>query len=244
MEIYRVSISRIEDLGDRVSVYYFDKPEGFGWDEGAHVHLALPGFNTGEFPDKALVRHMSILTLVDEKSVGVITRLDSSDSEYKRRLAAMKPGEECYLFKTGSALKLKRDGRPVVILSMGVAIGAARPLAISYANKPEGIPGMTSITVNRRESYPFQDEMERLTAPDLKLIHVKNRAAYRDALRGLSIENRPWFLIIGSDDFLRESIFALRDKGLPIDDMVVALKPEKRAALFNSLGLSAVGSEA
>ena len=56
MEIYRVSVSRIEDLGDRVSVYYFDKPEGFGWDEGAHVHLALPGFNTGEFPDKALVR--------------------------------------------------------------------------------------------------------------------------------------------------------------------------------------------
>ena len=37
MEIYRVRISRVDDLGDLVRVYYFDKPAGFDWDEGAHV---------------------------------------------------------------------------------------------------------------------------------------------------------------------------------------------------------------
>lgn len=238
MDIYRVEINRSEDLEGRVSVFYFDKPEGFDWDEGAHMHLALPGFNAGERPDKALVRHMSILTLPDEESVGVITRLDSSDSDYKRRLAVMKPGEECYLFKTGSALKLRRDGRPVVILTMGVAIGAARPLVLSFTGNPEGIPGMISLTVNRRENYPFRDEMERLSAPGLKLMQVNSRAAYREALNELSTQSRPWFLIIGSDDFMRESIFALRNKGVETRDMVVDLKPEKRAALFERLGIS------
>ena len=244
MDIYRAAIRRTEDMGSRVSLFYFDKPPGFGWDEGAHVHLALPGFNDTERPDKSLVRHMSILTLVDEQSVGVITRLDSSDSDYKRRLAAMGPGDECYLFKIGSALKLRRDGRPVAILTMGVAIGAARPLAISYAKNPQGIPRMISLTVNRRDDYPFRAEMEGLSAPGLKLMQAKSREAYREALRGLSTENSPRFLIIGSDEFMRESIFALRDKAVSPDDMVVDLKPEKRAALFDSLGLSAAGIQA
>ena len=89
MEIYRVRISRVDDLGDLVRVYYFDKPAGFDWDEGAHVHLGLPGFDAGEKRDKSLVRHMSILTLVEEDTVGVITRLDSSDSRYKLMIAGM-----------------------------------------------------------------------------------------------------------------------------------------------------------
>lgn len=237
MEIYRVRINRVDDLGDLVRVYYFDKPAGFDWDEGAHVHLGLPGFDAGEKRDKTLVRHMSILTLVEEDTVGVITRLDSSDSRYKLMITDMKPGDEASLFKIGSALRLKRDGRPVVILTMGVAVGAMRPLAISYANNPEGIPEMTAITVNRRDTYPFKEELEALEAPRLTLHHVKSRAAFQHALLGLILDNKPWFLIIGSNDFLRDCIYGLRDRGISPDDMVVDLKPEKRAVLFESLKL-------
>ena len=112
MEIYLVRINRVDDLGDLVRVYYFDKPAGFDWDEGAHVHLGLPGFDAGEKRDKTLVRHMSILTLVEEDTVGVITRLDSSDSRYKLMITDMKPGDEASLFKTGSALRLLQDLSP------------------------------------------------------------------------------------------------------------------------------------
>ena len=66
---------------------------------------------------------------------------------------------------------------------------------------------------------------------------MKRRAAFLHALLGLILDNKPWFLIIGSNDFLRDCIYALRDRGISPDDMVVDLKPEKRAVLFESLGL-------
>ena len=90
MDIQRVAILRMEDLGGQVKIYHLAKPADFSWAEGAHVHLALPGFNTGSAPDRDLVHHMSILTLVDEDEIGVITRLDSSDSRYNKDVVCAK----------------------------------------------------------------------------------------------------------------------------------------------------------
>lgn len=239
MDIYRVRINSIEDRGGPVKVYYTDKPEGFYWEEGAHVHLALPGFDAGERPDKTLVRHMSILTLPKEGRVGIITRLDSSDSRYKKTLSTLKPGDDVYLFKSRSVLRLRRDGRPVHILTMGVAVGAMRPLALSYADDPQGIPSMTGIIVDRREHYPFEEELSTLSAPSLHLVHARSRADFQDNLSRLSTQGKPWFLVIGSDAFIHDCIIALRERGVSLDDIIVDLKDEKRLELFHQLGLLA-----
>lgn len=237
MDIHRVAILAVDDLGDQVMVYHLAKPADFSWHEGAHVHLALPGFNAGSEPNRDLVRHMSILSLVEENEIAVITRLDSSDSLYKRTLATLTTGDELFLFKVGSALHLKRDGRPVVILTMGVAVGALRPLAQCYARDQEGIPALHSITVNHRADYPFRAELEALTVPHLKLEHVTGRAAYREALAALSLASNPWFLIVGSDNFLQESILTLQARGVAPSAMEVDLKPAKRDALLARLGI-------
>lgn len=243
MDIYRVTIKRIKHYDSRVKVYYFDKPENFDWAEGSHVHLGLPGFNIGERPNKELVRHMSILTLSEENEVGVITRLDSSASLYKQSLGKMQSGDEAYLFKSSSIMHLRRDGRPVVVAAMGVAIGALRPLVLSYSKNPQGVPYMHAITVNRAERYPFQEEIEALRADQLTVVHAKSRAQLQSSLRGLSTEQKPWFLLIGSDDFLLESIHTLQDLGIELKDIIVDLKAEKREALFKRLGLSLLTSQ-
>lgn len=154
-----------------------------------------------------------------------------------KTLSALKAGDELFLFKVGSALQLKRDGRPVVILTMGIASGAMRPLVLSYARDQAGIPAMHSITVNRQTDYPFRAELEAMSLPHLTLEHVTNRTAYRAAIASLSLDDNPWFLIVGSDDFLQESIMALYARGVATDAMVVDLKPEKRDALLARLGL-------
>lgn len=63
MKIYWTKINKIIDETSEIKTYLLDCPENFTWEEGAHTHLALEGFNAGDKPNKSLVRHMSISTL-------------------------------------------------------------------------------------------------------------------------------------------------------------------------------------
>lgn len=82
--IYPVKLLETRDFGGAARAFYFEKPQGFSWDEAAHMHLALPGFDEGGVRNKALIHHLSIITLPEEGRVGFLTRLDSSDSVYKK----------------------------------------------------------------------------------------------------------------------------------------------------------------
>lgn len=75
MQIYWTTLVDVIDEATDTKTFYLDLPEGFTWEEGAHTHLALEGFNSGEKPDKGLVRHMSIATLPEENTIGITTRL-------------------------------------------------------------------------------------------------------------------------------------------------------------------------
>jgi hypothetical protein len=234
--IYPVKLLETRDFGGAARAFYFEKPQGFSWDEAAHMHLALPGFDEGGVRNKALIHHLSIITLPEEGRVGFLTRLDSSDSVYKKTLAGLKTGDSVYLFKPGSILRLRRDGRPVVLLSMGVGAGVLRPLALRYAKNQEGIPSFTACLAARGEGYPFEEELAGLRAPGLAIRACSGRAAFAHALESLPFENSALYLIVGSDSFIKGCIDTLLEKGVSLDDMVIDLKPEKRAALLERLG--------
>src|SRR5699024_5923331 len=117
MQIYWTKINKIVDETSDVKTYYLDLPEGFVWDEGAHTHLALKGFNEGNKPNRGLVRHMSICTMPNEKTIGITTRIKDLCSEYKTFLETHQVGDEVALFKTYSNVPLKRDNRNVYLLS-------------------------------------------------------------------------------------------------------------------------------
>ena len=71
MKIYWTKINKIVDESSNVKTYMLDRPEGFSWEEGAHTHLALEGFNAGDKPNRSLIRHMSISTLPHEDAIGI-----------------------------------------------------------------------------------------------------------------------------------------------------------------------------
>lgn len=78
MKIYWTKISKIIDETSENKTYLLDCPENFTWEEGAHTHLALEGFNAGDKPNKRLVCYMSISTLPEENVIGITTRIVSS----------------------------------------------------------------------------------------------------------------------------------------------------------------------
>src|SRR5690625_5478770 len=75
MKIYWTKINKIIEESQEVKTYLLDCPEGFTWEEGAHTHFALEGFNAGDKPNRSLIRHMSITTLPNENSIGITTRI-------------------------------------------------------------------------------------------------------------------------------------------------------------------------
>ena len=237
MELHQVAINQIKAEGERINSFYFPVPDDFRWEEGAHIHVALEGFNEGDVRNKELVRHMSITTLPEEGRLGFTTRLDSSDSVYKRALSRHRVGDPLYLFKSGSRLTLRREERPLVVFSMGVAMSAVRPLALCYAQNRQGIASLRSITVNSRQTYPFQEELQALNAPGLSLCHLRHRAELTEEIERLDFLNHPLYYVVGSDEFLRDVITLLRQRGAEDGDIILDMKAEKRSALYERMGL-------
>ena len=99
---HRVKILDIIDEAQGTKTYLLEKPEDFTWDEGAHTHIGLLGFDKGERPNKEWVRHMSIMTLPEENSIGFTTRITYPMSEFKEKLSKLQIGDEIILFKIGS----------------------------------------------------------------------------------------------------------------------------------------------
>ncbi|MDD2214708.1 MAG: hypothetical protein PHR21_09265, partial [Oscillospiraceae bacterium] len=115
-------------------------PQVQSWEPGAHTHVALPDFMQKEGPIRDLVRHMSICTLPEEGRLSFVTRINRQPTVFKTRLFQAKPGDTLALFKIGSCLPLARDGRPLVMLTMGLAAATIRPLLLAASRNAQGIP--------------------------------------------------------------------------------------------------------
>src|SRR5690625_1151370 len=148
MQIYWLKINKIVDENSEVKTYYLDCPEDFTWEEGAHTHLAMKGFNEGERPNRGLIRHMSICTLPDEGPIGITTRNKDLCSEYKEVLRTLKVGDEVALFKTHSNVPLRREDKNVYLLSAGVGLATFRPLILDYFDRPDNIKQMYSLNID------------------------------------------------------------------------------------------------
>ena len=132
MEIYWTKIKEIIEETPEIKTFHLECPEGVTWEEGAHIHLALEGFNAGEKPNRALVRHMSISTVQKEAAIGITTRLKAERSEFKTILGNLSIGDQVAVFKIKSNLALRREERNVYLLSSGVGLASFRPLVLQY----------------------------------------------------------------------------------------------------------------
>ena len=168
MENYKLRIIDIVEEAPGIKSYYFEKPLDLDWLEGAHVHIGHIGFDEGELPNKALIRHMSITTLPSQNKLGITTRVPGSCSEFKERLSQLNIGDEVIFFKFGSRMYLRHEKRPLVLLSMGVGMATIRPMLLAYHNDPSDIPFLINVNVNSRKEYLFRTELEQQT------VHANN----------------------------------------------------------------------
>lgn len=226
MEKYRLKITDIVDEVEGTRTYYMDMPQDFSWDEGSHAHIGLSGFDQGEMPVKEWVRHMSIMTLPDERKIGFTTRKRENCSEFKEKLFQSEIGDEIVVFKPGSRMSLRRENRPVILLSMGVGIATMRPLVLAYSKNSDGIPMMTNVNVDATGDFLYRKDLDHLACDCYINLWLDGRQKLHSYLENLNYEDRPVFYLVGSDPFIIDLIHRLRGKGVLQEDLVIDKKPE------------------
>lgn len=223
MEKYRLSIVDIIDESPNTKTYILEKPESLTWDEGSHIHLALEDYDKDEVPNKALVRHMSIMSNWDENKIAFTTRFVEPHSPFKEGLAHLTKGDHLKVFKVNSRMTLRRENRPLVLISMGVGLATMRPLIHRFHQDSTSIPMLVNLNVDANEKALYQDELEGLRNGRLQLHWCKSRLELFNALECLNIEN-PIYYVVGSDLFLRTILKRLKAKGISKDDIVIDKK--------------------
>lgn len=236
-------LTRIVDEGPEVKTYYFSVPQDCTWTPGAHLHVGLPElvFDGERHPD--LVRHMSICTLPGGE-LGFTTRLNTSDSHFKSVLRGAQLGDQYTFFRCGCAIGLRRDDRPVVLLSQGVGVAAMRPLSLEYQRDQRGVPLLVNLTVDRADQGIFEAELAGLGAPNYLYRRARNRADFAESVRALpqGVGDLPpvniadsWVAVIGSDQFMADTVQLARSLGADDDLILVDLPLRKRTAFFAGL---------
>src|SRR5690625_776709 len=160
MQIYWTKINKIIEETPEVKTYLLDCPEDYTWEEGAHVHMALEGFNAGDKPNRSLIRHMSISTLPHENSIGITTRIREKCSEFKTILRTLGVGNEVAIFKTHSNVPLKRENKNVYLLSSGVGLATFRPLVLDYFERADKVNQMHSLNIDSSKEFLFTNIFE------------------------------------------------------------------------------------
>lgn len=224
MEKYTVKIAGIVEEGKHTKTYFLEKPDDLLWEEGAHMHVGLAGFDAGEQPNKEWVRHMSIMTLPEEGNIGFTTRFPAHLSEFKQRLAALQAGDELVLFKTGSRMTLRRENKPLILVSMGVGIATMRPLVLRFAGDSSNIRELVNLNVDSSEQYIFQKELDSLQSSQYHNIWASSRSAFYEALEEAASQADAYFYVVGSDLFLQDVIQLLRAKQIPADQIILDKK--------------------
>lgn len=237
MQIYWTKINKIIEETPEVKTYMLDCPEGFTWEEGAHLHMALEGFNAGDKPNRGLIRHMSIATLPHENSIGITTRIREQCSEFKAILRSFDIGDKVALFKTRSNVPLKREDKNVYLLSSGVGLATFRPLVLDYFERADNVNKIHSLNVDSSGDFLFPDIFA--STPDKKFTSqfVDNRKDYYEEVKNLAADKNGLFYIVGSDEFLVQNIEVLREQGIEVEQIMLD-KHERQKTEFLSVDLS------
>lgn len=235
-DTYFVKIKEIINEGKNRSTYIFDIPEEMKWVEGSHISLALKeALVDGKF-DKTLVRKFYIATTIDEGKIALSTRLDSSDSDYKKKLSNMCVGDECILYGCESHMPIRRENKKLVLISMGVGMATMRPIIKTYLGDTRGVDGIQNICVDRTGDYLYRSEISCDIENNLETIVAKSRSDIKDILgnRNIVDYHNSIFYIVGSKDFLKSIIKILKYNGVGQDSIMIDKSKAVLETYFNA----------
>lgn len=225
---YKTQILNITKEGKNSTTFILKNPLGHKWENGANTHLALPGFDLNpQKIDSSLVHHMSISSIPEEEIISFSTRFKDKPSKYKKVLSNLKEGDEVTIYETKSHMKLNRDGKNLVFISMGIAIATFRPFILEYFKNQDGINSLTVLSCDKKDHHIMDDLLVDNKDKSYKAQKVEGRSNLLkelDSIFGNGLGTTD-FYIAGSDGMMIDMIRLLINKGVHLDNIFLDRKP-------------------
>lgn len=237
MIFYEAKIIDIVQEFDTVKTYYLELPEGFTWEEGACMHIGLEGFKPetpGGKPNKDLVHHYSIVNMPYENKLAFTTRFTENPSLFKSQLLDMKIGDSVTVFKIHSNMKLRRENKPLVLISMGIGNVTFRSICLEYSKNQENLPKITNLNVSANGEYLFKEDFESYP---IENIWTSNREDFYEKLKEVAKDKDQLFYIIGSDGFIIDVVENLLWSGVDLRNITLDKREEKFIELTGKISL-------
>lgn len=191
------------------------------WAEGDSSKVFL---SIGE---KEVGKAFSHATLPKEGVIRFTTRIKEVPSEYKAELAKKQLGDLIEITTPKGNFSLRRDHRPIVLLSNGVGIAATRSLVKAFEQDQTGIPVLIQINVDATgEIYGEEFSQLEQSLDSFKSRYLKGRTAFFPELKDTIIElwnqrdETPLFYVVGSEQFVTDTVTYLYEGGYTDADVV------------------------
>ncbi|MBN2794132.1 MAG: hypothetical protein JXR88_01900 [Clostridia bacterium] len=227
-KIYSLKLIKIISETDEIKTYLFEKPD-FSWSEGTNIHVAFHDYKA--YDKKLYVRHFSIMNLENESYLSFTTRL--SDSPFKKRLKEMSIGDCLLIYKPSQKMKIRKENRPIVLISMGVGLAPMLPIIETFKNQPEGITSVMSIHISKDE-YLFKSFF--IDHP-IKHYVLHNRNEFYQTIEDTYNSDNIYYLV-GSDPFLEHVTRLLLNNGHHPRDIEMDKKSDKKEQIFHDFKTS------
>lgn len=229
MKKYELIIEDIIDEGNGVNTFVLSAPNDFTWEEGSCMHVGLPGFDSNpQLPNKSLVHHMSIASLFYENKILFTTRFLENPSLFKEKLKTMNIGDTIKIFKISSHMKLRREDKNLILISMGLGMATIRPLLKAYLDDKSNIKSIKNLNINSSEKFVYKKEFDQIIDNDIQHYWYNNRKDFYNKLNDLTNDTDNIYYIVGTDKFLYDVINFLREKNVTDNSIVIDKKEEKR----------------
>lgn len=209
--------------------FKFKVPENQVWSEGTHMQLAFEDYTTGIFENKNKVHTISIMSLNEEGYLGITTRIRQGGSYFKRRLSKLKAGDKMLIFKVGSRMGLRRENRPIVLISMGVGLATFRPLIKAFEKDSTGITTLVNINIDSNKSFIYHDEITSIKNKNFENHFVSSRNEFNKAISTtVSTHKDGLYYVVGSDEFVKHLCDYLIVKSIAKGSIVIDKNSRKK----------------
>lgn len=224
---YTLRINEIIEETEETKTYRFDLPKEIDWEEAAHAHFAHLKFLLGGEIEEELVHHMSVNGLTEEGYLGFTTRVPGSGSIFKKQLQELTIGDQMIAYKFESRIPLRRESRPIVLLSMGVGMSTMRPLIHAFCRNRKDIPKLININIDSNKEYVYEKEINQIKIADFCNFFVDSRVDLYEAV-DKTLKESCLYYIIGSDEFIIQFAKYLLSRDVLAKDIVIDKKEKHR----------------
>ena len=130
-------------------------------------------------------------------------------------------------------MELKRENRPLVLISMGIGMATYRPLILAYNQNSEGINHLTSLNVDSGYSFLYREKLDSLNIKGFNNHYAGSREElYKIIDQYLQADENAIYYVVGSDLFLKKIIGYLKEKQIAESDIVIDKKAELRLEIM------------